>query len=490
MPNQILAVCTLTLGQLAAQTAPLGLFESHTDVGEVLRAGTVTRDVAAGTYTISGGGDNMWAAADAFHFVWKKMSGDVALEAEIRFLTKTGNPHKKAVLMIRQSLAADSAYVDAAVHVDGLTSLQSRDEKGGRTHEVGLNNASPRRVRIEKRGDYFYLFLAKEGEELHLAGGSMRLPLPGEFYVGLGVCAHDKDALEQAVFSKVQLSAPVAVVTPKLYSTLETVTVASTDRRVVTVLPGKIEAPNWSPDGGSLIYNGDGRLHRIPVAGGKAEPMETGFASRINNDHGISPDGQLLAISDSTQEKKSVIYTLPFAGGAPRRVTKNFPSYWHGWSPDGKTLTYCGERRGKFDIYTIPVEGGEEKRLTQGEGHNDGPEYSPDGKFIYFNSSRGGSMQVWRMTPEGTDLEQMTAGEANNWFPHISPDGRAMAYLSYGPGVTGHPANQDVTLYVMNLADRQGKVLAKLFGGQGTINVPSWSPDSKRLAFVSYQLLP
>ena len=463
---------------------PIGLFDNRSDVGPVLHAGSVTYDATAKAYTLSGSGDNMWAAADGFHYVWKRVTGDVTLEADILFPTKGGNAHKKGVLMIRQDLDKDSAYVDAAMHGDGLTSLQSRDEKGQATHEVGQNNASPRRVRLEKRGDYFYMYMAKDGEPLKMAGGSMRLKLTEPFYVGIGVCAHDKDKVEQAVFSNVSLR------TSTLYSTLETITIASTDRRVVTVVPEKIEAPNWTPDGASLIFNGDGKLKRIPAAGGAVETIESGFASRINNDHGISPDGKLLAISDSTQESKSVIYTLPFGGGAPRRVTKNAPSYWHGWSPDGKTLAFCGQREGKFDIYTIPIDGGEEKRLTNGEGHNDGSEYSPDGKFIYFNSSRTGTMQIWRMLTDGSNLEQMTSDANNNWFPHISPDGLKMVFLTYEPGVEGHPANKDVRLQVMTLADRQTRILAKLFGGQGTINVPSWSPDSRRLAFVSYQVLP
>lgn len=483
MPTRLLLA--LAAPALLAQ----GLFENHTDVGPVAHSGSARHQ--DGAYTLTGSGENMWGNSDAFHYLWKKTTGDVTLEASIRFSTKTGNAHKKAVLMIRQSLDPDSAYVDAALHLDGLTSLQSRREKGGRTHEIGLTSTSADRLRLEKRGDYFYLFLASPNEDFRLAGGSMRLPLTGDFYVGLGVCAHDQDAVEQAVFTNVRLGTPTpAPATPRLFSTLETITVSSTDRRVVRVFPGKIEAPNWTPDGASLIYNGDGRLHRIPVAGGAPQTIDTGFASRINNDHGLSPDGQTLAISDSTQEGKSTIYTLPVTGGEPRRVTPNVPSYWHGWSPDGRTLTYCGQRDGKFDIYTIPVTGGDETRLTHGEGHNDGPEYSPDGQFIYFNSSRSGTMQIWRMKPDGSALEQLTSGEANNWFPHLSPDGRTMVYLSYGPGVTGHPANHDVTLYLMTLADRQVKVLAHLFGGQGTINVPSWSPDSRRLAFVSYQLLP
>jgi TolB protein len=386
--------------------------------------------------------------------------------------------------MIRQTLDADSAYVDAALHGDGLTSLQSREEKGGATHEVGLNNASPKRLRLEKHGDYFYMFLAGEGEDLHLAGGSMRLKLTEPFYIGIGVCAHDKDAVERAVFSNVSLAIP------KLYSTLETITVSSTDRRVVSVFPERIEAPNWTPDGTTLIFNSGGRMKRIPAAGGKVETIDTGTAIRCNNDHGISPDGKLLAISDQTQGGKSSVYILPIEGGTPKRITEKSPSYWHGWAPDGKRVAFCGERGGKFDVYTIPVEGGEETQLTKDAGHNDGPEYSPDGKYIYFNSDRTGTMQIWRMSPDGSGQEQVTSDDWSNWFPHISPDGTKMVYLTYDKDVTGHPANKDVMLRVMTLADKKVRIIAKLFGGQGTMNVPSWSPDSKRLAFVSYQQLP
>jgi Tol biopolymer transport system component len=238
------------------------------------------------------------------------------------------------------------------------------------------------------------------------------------------------------------------------------------------------------------LFNQDGRIYRLPVAGGSPEVIDTGFANRCNNDHGISPDATTLAISDESQEEhKSIVYLVPIGGGEPRRVTKNSPSYWHGWSPDGKMLAFVGERGGEFDIYTIPAAGGEETRLTTAKGLDDGPEYSPDGEYIYFNSERTGHMQIWRMRADGSDQTQITADECNNWFPHISPDGKWMVILSYASDVTGHPANKDVMLRLLSLSDGKITVLAKLFGGQGTINVPSWSPDSKRLAFVSYALI-
>jgi TolB protein len=483
------------LSRLPAQNAaaPVGIFENHGDVGNVLHPGSVEFDPAARSYTVTGSGENMWSAADAFHFAWKKVSGDITLSSDVTILGRNGNAHRKAVLMVRQSLDAGAAYAGAALHGDGLASLQFRDEKGAATHEVQSNVSGPRRLRISKRGEYLFMSVAGEGEEFRIAGGSARVSIEGPFYVGIGVCAHDKDRQEKAAFSNLELAAANSAGTgrqPVLYSTLETVAISSTDRRVVYVVPERIEAPNWTPDGASLIFNSNGRLHRIPVAGGRPEPIDTGFATRNNNDHGISPDGTLLAISDQSQEeRRSLIYVVPAGGGLPRRITKNSPSYWHGWSPDGKTLAFCGQRNGEFDVYTISADGGEETRLTTAKGLDDGPEYSPDGKYIYFNSDRTGRMQIWRMRPDGMDQEQITFDDFNNWFPHISPDGKHMVFLTYSRDVAGHPQNKDVMLRIMSLADNKITVLVKLFGGQGTINVPSWSPDSRRLSFVSYQLI-
>src|SRR5882724_10935020 len=286
----------------------IGLFEGHGDVGAVLHAGDVEYDAAKRSYTIAGSGENMWFGADGFQFVWKKVSGDVTLTADVSFAGKGVNEHRKAVLMARQSLDADSAYADVALHGSGLTSLQYREEKGAVTHEIQTNISAPARLRIEKRGAYFSLWLAKEKGEFHLASGSTRIVLKEPFYVGIGVCSHDKDIVERAAYSNVELktAAPTAVAASTLYSTLEIITVASTDRRVVYVAPERFEAPNWMPDGKNLLFNRNGRIEKIPVTGpvstsmllnGKTvkllatEELDTGFATRCNNDHGISPDG-------------------------------------------------------------------------------------------------------------------------------------------------------------------------------------------------------
>ena len=476
-----------------AATVPLGIFESHADVGTVLHAGSTAYDQSKQSYTISGSGQNMWFAADAFQFAWKKISADVTLTADISFLGSGGNEHRKAVLMIRQSLDADSAYADVALHGNGLTSLQFREARGANTSEIQANVSAPRRLRIGKRGDYVYMSLARDGEDLRVAGGWLRIPLEGSFYVGVGVCSHDKDVIEKAVFSNVDLvTEPSAASQPAtLYSSLETVAIDSKDRRVVYVAPEHFEAPNWTHDGKSFFLNRDGHIVSLPATGGTPVVMDTGFANRCNNDHGISPDGAWLAISDQSQEEhRSIVYTVPIAGGTPRRITQLSPSYWHGWSPDGKTLAFVGQRNGDFDIYTIPAVGGQETRLTTAKGLDDGPEYSPDGKYIYFNSERTGTMQIWRMQADGSEQQPITSDDFNNWFPHISPDGQWMVFLSYDKSIKGHPENKNVMLRMVSLGgDNKIEVLAKLFGGQGTINVPSWSPDSKQLAFVSYQLI-
>jgi TolB protein len=285
-------------------------------------------------------------------------------------------------------------------------------------------------------------------------------------------------------------------------SLLRTVEISSGRVEVVHTEDRHFEAPNWSPDGSYFIVNSKGRLYRVNAHGDRRlVEIPTGFAKRSNNDHGISPDGKQIVLSHHADEHitdpqqdwlASSIYIMPIGGSAkPFKVTTKAPSFWHGWSPDGKTLAYVGRRDGEFDVYTIPVGGGEERRLTTCPGLDDGPDYSPDGQFIYYNSFCGGKMEIWRMRADGSGAEQLTRDAFSNWFPHPSPDGRWLVYIAYleDQGAS-HPFGKQVKLRLMDLRDRSVRDLTPpFFGGQGTINVPSWSPDSRRVAFVTYDVM-
>lgn len=291
------------------------------------------------------------------------------------------------------------------------------------------------------------------------------------------------------------LKAPVTNKGRDVKSILETVDIQTGERTQLAVFDFLIEAPNWTSDGQRLIYNSLGRLYSFDLSNRESKRIDSGFADHCNNDHVLSPDNTQMAVSHHTQEDgQSRIYIVPLEGGRPVHpilITPLAPSYLHGWSPDGSELAYCAERNGQYDIYTIPVTGGVETQLTDSPGLNDGPEYSPDGKHIWFNSVRTGLMQVWRMSSDGSEQTRMTFEESNNWFPHLSPNGEFVAYIAYkkddvAPG--DHPPNKHVEIRLMLSGGGESRTLVKLFGGQGTINVNSWSPDSSKLAFVSYEL--
>ncbi len=275
-------------------------------------------------------------------------------------------------------------------------------------------------------------------------------------------------------------------------SILETVDVFTGERTILQEFDFIIEAPNWTRDGRYLVYNARGHMFTYELATGEIQEIDTGFATDCNNDHVLSPDNTRLAVSHFTNEDAtSRIYILPFNGGEPRLITEKGPSYLHGWSPDGKRLAYCAERNGQYDIYTISVDGGAETQLTNIPGLDDGPEYSPDGQYIWFNSTRTGLMQVWRMKVDGSEPTHIANEDANCWFPHVSPDGQWVVYITYDKNEVeagNHPPNKDVELRLIPAEGGDSKTIVKLFGGQGTINVNSWSPDNRRIAFVSYRL--
>ncbi len=473
------------------QPTSLGTFSNQADVGSPLHAGRATFDADKDEYTIEGAGANIWANRDEFHFVWRRLKGNFILTTNAAFPGKGVEPHRKIGWMIRASLDDDSPHASAVLHGDGLTSLQFRKTKAGVTEEVVSKVRAADVLQLERKGNTYRMSAARFGEVL--TTDEMSLDLGDEVYVGLFVCSHNKDVTEKAVFSNVRITVPAKddFVPYRDYigSNLEVMDVATGRRKIVYTAPDSFQAPNWTKDSKALIYNRNGRLYRFDLEKKTPAVIDTGFAINNNNDHVLSFDGKMLAISHHSKDdnNQSIVYTLPVNGGTPRKITDKGPSYLHGWSPDGKYLVYTGGRNDEYDIYKISSQGGAETNLTNSQGLDDGPEYTPDGRYIYFNSTRSGTMQIWRMKPDGSEAEQVTNDEYNNWFPHISPDGHWIVFLSFLKDVnpSDHPFYKHVYIRLMPVDSMKPKVIAYVYGGQGTINVPSWSPDGKQIAFVS-----
>jgi Tol biopolymer transport system component len=485
----------IVLNSLSIQAQQMFKKYSGQDIGNPKLNGSFQFDEKSQKFTLAGAGYNLWFERDEFYFVSQKVEGDFIITTNLKFIENGVDPHRKIGLMIRESNAENSVYMDGAIHGDGLTSLQYREKIGGET----LEKASEKKeiqdiVQLERKGNEFIFRVSKDGNPL-VEVAKVKLEMNKSVLAGMFIGSHNVDVLEKAEFWNVRIEKPASEgvdgyknLSP---SRLENLNVETGLREVVYETDTHIEAPNWSRDGKYLIYNSGGKLYKFNLKDSEITQINTGEVIANNNDHGISFDGKMLAISSSApvgNKNASVVYTLPIDGGVPKRITEKGPSYWHGWSPDGNWLTYCAERNGNYDVYKIPLKGGEEIRLTTADGLDDGPEFSPDGKYIYFNSTRTGMMQIWRMKPDGSDQEQITFDIYQNWFAHPSPDGKQMIIISYSPEVpaTSHPHNQRVMLRLLPVDGGDIKVAAFLYGGQGTINVPSWSPDSKKVAFVSY----
>jgi TolB protein len=479
----------------SASSQKIGIFDGHEDIGTNVKPGSATYIPQTGQYVISGAGYNIWFDHDEFQYVWKKMTGDFIVYTRAEFLGTWVNYHRKVGWMVRKSLDGNSAQVNAVEHGDGLTSLQFRRTTGAQTEEQRMKLTHANIIQLERKGNMYIMRAAVYGEPFQTDTIS-GIDLGDEVYVGLFVGSHNSDILETGVFSNVSITVPYKgesnQATPMtLGSNLELLEVASGKRDVIYKVPYSIQAPNWTPDGKNLVFNdAKGLIYHFDLKNMTPTQINTDKVISNNNDHAISFDGKMLGLSNYEKNLGgSIIYTVPIEGGTPKQITPTGPSYLHGWSPDGKSLVFCGERNGEFDVYKIPSSGGKEIRLTNTKGLDDGPEYTPDGKFIYFNSVRSGLMQIWRMKPDGSDQEQITNDNYNNWFAHISPDGKWFVYITFLPEETPagiHPPYKHVYIRLLPI-DGKGtpKVLAYVYGGQGSMNTPDWSPDGKKIAFIS-----
>lgn len=475
-----------------SQNESIGIFEGHGDIGKDVKPGSAVFNKQTQEYEMSGSGYNIWFDHDEFHFMWKKMEGDFILYTRARFVGEGVDPHRKVGWMVRTGLEGNSSHINAVVHGDGLTSLQYRQTAGAETQEIVSELTHADVIQLERKGNTYTMRVAQFGEPF-VTEEVTDLDLGDEVYVGLFIGSHNKEVVEEGGFRDVRISVPAGegLVQYREYlgSRIELLEIESGTREIVYNSPKSLQAPNWTTDGKSLIYNSEGLMYNFNLATRTPKMIPTGNVTNNNNDHVLSFDGQMLGLSSGVQELGgSIVWTVPVTGGTPKQITPKGPSYLHGWSPDGKYLLFTGQRNDEYDIYRIPAEGGPEERMTTAKGLDDGSEYSPDGQYIYFNSNRTGNMQIWRMKADGSEQESITNDDFHDWFPHVSPDGKWIVFLSFLKEEVksdDHPFYKQVYLRMMPSTGGNPKVIAYLYGGQGSINTPSWSPDSKRFAFVS-----
>lgn len=481
--------------QIGTAQHKIGIFDGTTAIGNPALKGSATFESEQQTYTLTGAGTNMWFENDEFQYLWTTLQGDFILRATVKFDGAGSDPHRKAGWIVKNNLDHNAAHVNASTHGDGLTSLQYRKTIGGRTEEVKSTDLSPTIIQLERRGNTYIMSTASFGEEFTTVELT-DLELDTEVYVGLYVCSHNPEVLESATFSNVRIIKPVDPdFTPYrdyIGSNLELMEVETGHREIIHQSAHSIQAPNWTVDGRKLIYNSKGHLYNYALETHTITPLNTGFAVNNNNDHLLTFDGSLLGISNHNQEDDgtSALYYLPTEGDSlPTMVTQPGvgASYFHGWSPDNKKMLFTGNRNGAYNIFTIDVDSGKEQQLTDLATLDDGPEYSADGKYIFFNSVRSGTMQLYRMKANGKEQTQLTFDAYNDWFPHVSPDQKWIVFISFPEDIdpNDHPFYKHCMLRIMPFEGGTPKVIAHVYGGQGTINVPSWSPDSKKIAFVT-----
>ncbi|MCF3651528.1 TolB family protein [Synoicihabitans lomoniglobus] len=493
-------------GTHSAYGPAVGDFAHHGDVGAPAIRGNTTYDAMTQSYHMSGSGTNLWGGEDEFQFAWNHLEGDFILRARVKFLGEGVDPHRKLGWMVRSDLDTGSTYADGTVHGDGLTSLQYRAAKNGETDQIILENeldgTYPDVIQLERWGDKFIFSAARYGEpfkSVELA----EIDVPNVVYAGLFLCSHNAEVTEQAIFTDVRIIKPAASdfrpYRDYIGSTLEILDVFSGELTAIHSSAESFEAPNWTTDGQKLIVNVSGNgpakgvLRTFDLATRRIETLDTGPQINNNNDHVLTFDGSMLAISNHVGEARtSTVFTLPSTGSSePEQITDPAwgHSFLHGWSPDNKWIVYTANRKDQWDIYKVNVDTKKEVQVTNNTDLDDGPEFSPDGEWIYFNSTRTGLMQIFRMKPDGSGQEQVFADGMQNWFPHISPDGKWMTIISYDADVVearDHPYYKHVYLRLMPTdGSAAPKIIAYVYGGQGTINVPSWSPDGRKIAFVS-----
>lgn len=380
----------------AQQPQDLGPFATISDVGEVSRKTLATYERSSGIYFISAAGENMWGERDAFGFVWKEMKGDASIGARVKFMGKSAQPHRKAGVMLRQSLAPDSIYVDAVVHGDGLTSLQYRAETAGPTREIQCAQEAPTALRLEKRGDYIQLFTANEDGVFFATGCQIKLVLGAKFMAGLAVCAHDNAAFENARFSSVTVGLPPERRNVRV-SAIEMVPLDSLDRRILWFSSSRLEVPSFTAKGDAVCFREDGQLKILSLVG-RSEPRLVGADNLADCEPVAPPISAGQRVVSRVDGGRSQIWLEPTDGKA-KQLTRDSRNHWTPrMAPDALSfVSMAGNAKvvegrpgaGDYLLTQRQLADGTERVLAQfygGAGSLGIAPWSADGKRIIFVS--------------------------------------------------------------------------------------------------------
>ncbi len=482
----------------------IGIFDKSLDIGKPEKKGETTYLPLESSYYLKGSGYNIWFNRDEYQYAFKEIAGDFILTANFKLMGKGVNPHRKIGWMIRSTEDADAAHVTATVHGDGLTVMQWRALRGAYMRDPEDEIFSPKSdvetLQLERSGDQYIMSIANPGEPLQEIGRTKEPKLGDQVLVGIFICSHDSTKVEEGIAWNVRIIKTIRDQDPldemKLGSKLEVMSINDGIRKIVYEDTATIKAPTWSRDSKRILFNKAGKIYSIQREGSLPKGIKTGKKDLLITNHLISPDGRSIGVSTSpdTTSKNAGIYYFPLDGGEPKSILEIEQANIHGWSPDGREVVYSAQIPGKstfLNVFKKTLSGSKSTQLTfHTRGHADGAEYSPDGRYIYYNSNVSGTMQIYRMKADGKDQEQLTFGSGNNWFPHPSPDNKWLAFLTYPYQVESseRPYCKNVELRIMPISGGAPKVVAHLYGGEGSFNSPAWSPDGKYLAFVSNSL--
>jgi TolB protein len=392
------AACLASMAH--AKRPDLGLFGAAVDVGVVSRPSIASFDKTTATYTLGAGGENIWGEKDAFGYLATKVKGNVRVTANVALQGVSAQEHRKAGLMLRASLAPDSAYADVAVHGNGLVSLQYRLRAGGPTHEIQCGRATSSRVMLERRGRHALVGLPGRDGKLTLAGCVIAIDLGAEFLAGLFVCAHDPAGFETAKFTQLEL-APIPKPGRKeiqdRFSAIEILPLDTLNRRLVWSSKEFIQNVRFTRDGAGICYLGNNQLQRLALEPGTAPVLLEANAPECIPPRQALTQGERWNYFHSKRGREVQIWRSRTDGSNETQLTKDEYFNWYPQlSPDGESVVFLSSRQppwgsnmpeGDYLLRMMPAAGGEPREIARVFANASslaGAAWSPDGKSVVF----------------------------------------------------------------------------------------------------------